>query len=948
MSRDTAPQVAKPADNSNNARRPRRWPRRLGWLFLVLLGALLLAWLSFPVWAPLLAQRYVPQNWTVLKLDVQRPGFAGLKVRTLKARGSEAGLPIMLTANNVNVRYAGPQVDIQNLTLSLAQSPGPGNEAPFDPAGFSLPRLAMPQALPEVRIDTLILADAREPKGQQWEFSALRLGNATQRLDLQTVIMRAAPLSSGVDLRLIMNAGRVELHATSSEQPDDVFLSFVQTPDETDPSQATAQLEWHVDLAMINPGELAQVLALPGDLAPTVLDGQITGQIGFRGTERLRPENGAVELQSLFVQTAAASLKGDLAMDLDRDADALSAELRQSSVSVVLTDAARLKLLQELLAQEDITGLLTTDELSISVTVPEVLRFEFGLIPPRRTSVSGSAIVHAIQADSLELLLTAEQVYGIISTQAGIGLSDINMTGESRFRFSHPGTIISGDQTLGASSGTGDIALELRSDNADESLDVVFNELTLGGVSLSQPGLVASINGLSLSGALDQASALSFRGQLSGDSLVLATEDKPLAPPLLSASSFSMDLEWDEPGTSGAVVRGPLTLNEVNLPVAAVTLDSVTLDLDPISLPGLDGNMRILTTGLAAQVDGTARSGVDLDLTGALRAGRYYDGEGTLLMGYQAALPFGFTADLETTAGTMTFSRATLPVAGLGALARPLGLTLPKSLGFDAGQLIIDGGVRSDSDGITGALTLTGEDLGMSLGESNMEGLNFTTQLDLADVLRGDGNVTLNLARLAAGLDLIAMSSELMINSSGEFGARSLTAQLLGGVINVPSLTLRGGQLQDASIDWEGFDLSRLLKFVDVSGLDGTGIMDARFPLVAEADGPAIRNGSFAARGPGQLRYSSGAPAANIGLQALENFNYQSLSGTLDYGSDGGYTIGVELLGANPDLYGGYPIRFKLNLGGAMPALFRSLFITGDFDKAIIEQLRSDDLKVEP
>ena len=110
----------------------------------------------------------------------------------------------------------------------------------------------------------------------------------------------------------------------------------------------------------------------------------------------------------------------------------------------------------------------------------------------------------------------------------------------------------------------------------------------------------------------------------------------------------------------------------------------------------------------------------------------------------------------------------------------------------------------------------------------------------------------------------------------------------------------------------------------------------------------ALNDIAVAARGPGQLSYSSGAPAANIGLQALENFNYQSLSGTLDYGSDGGYTIGVELLGANPDLYGGYPIRFKLNLGGAMPALFRSLFVTGDFDKAIIEQLRSDDLKVEP
>jgi hypothetical protein len=152
---------------------------------------------------------------------------------------------------------------------------------------------------------------------------------------------------------------------------------------------------------------------------------------------------------------------------------------------------------------------------------------------------------------------------------------------------------------------------------------------------------------------------------------------------------------------------------------------------------------------------------------------------------------------------------------------------------------------------------------------------------------------------------------------------------------------LISGRVQDSELRWEGFDLARLLEFVDVNGLDGTGTVDARMPLVAEENGLAVRNGTFAARGPGRLRYNSGVPAGNIGLQALENFEYENLSGTLDYGSDGAYSIGVDLLGRNPDLYGGHPIRFRLQLGGAMPALFRSLFVTGDFDRAIIDRLRS-------
>ena len=167
MTKDTAPRLATSADLSGNTSRPRQWPRLLGGFFVVLGGALVLAWLSFPAWAPLLAQRFVPENWTVLELDVRRPGFTGLEIRMLEARGIEAGLPMTLQGNNINVRYAGPDIHIQSLALRLAKSATTGNEQPFDPAGFSIPRLAVPTTLPGIRIDILTLADEREPDGQR-------------------------------------------------------------------------------------------------------------------------------------------------------------------------------------------------------------------------------------------------------------------------------------------------------------------------------------------------------------------------------------------------------------------------------------------------------------------------------------------------------------------------------------------------------------------------------------------------------------------------------------------------------------------------------------------------------------------------------------------------------------------------------------------------------------
>jgi hypothetical protein len=94
---------------------------------------------------------------------------------------------------------------------------------------------------------------------------------------------------------------------------------------------------------------------------------------------------------------------------------------------------------------------------------------------------------------------------------------------------------------------------------------------------------------------------------------------------------------------------------------------------------------------------------------------------------------------------------------------------------------------------------------------------------------------------------------------------------------------------------------------------------------------------------PGTLTYTAADPATvagNIGLQALANFHYHTLDGSIDYSSDGAYHILVHLAGNNPDLYDGYPIELNLNIGGELPELFDVLFLTGDFEAAILERIR--------
>ena len=80
----------------------------------------------------------------------------------------------------------------------------------------------------------------------------------------------------------------------------------------------------------------------------------------------------------------------------------------------------------------------------------------------------------------------------------------------------------------------------------------------------------------------------------------------------------------------------------------------------------------------------------------------------------------------------------------------------------------------------------------------------------------------------------------------------------------------------------------------------------------------------------------------NIGLQALENFQYTDLSGTINYQSDGTYNIAIRLEGENPDLYGGHPIVFNLNIDGSLPELFEAMFITGNFEESILKQIKAN------
>ncbi|MDZ7641222.1 MAG: YdbH domain-containing protein [Desulfurivibrio sp.] len=233
----------------------------------------------------------------------------------------------------------------------------------------------------------------------------------------------------------------------------------------------------------------------------------------------------------------------------------------------------------------------------------------------------------------------------------------------------------------------------------------------------------------------------------------------------------------------------------------------------------------------------------------------------------------------------------------------------------------------------------------------------FATTIDLAIAELNPG---IALASVEAALDYRA---PLNAPGRGRLLLKELTAQLLGGQVRARPLILdptaepptseSAAQTPPAApdaaglqpprypysagrltLEVAGLDLYRLLLAHPVQGLHGDGLIDGLLPLQWGPEGVTIEAGHLQARTPGgQLRYTPrGAealarrnPTLKLVLDALADFNYNTLLADLDYHRDGTLEMALRLEGANPDFEKGRPIHLELNLEENIPQLLATL-----------------------
>jgi hypothetical protein len=305
-------------------------------------------------------------------------------------------------------------------------------------------------------------------------------------------------------------------------------------------------------------------------------------------------------------------------------------------------------------------------------------------------------------------------------------------------------------------------------------------------------------------------------------------------------------------------------------------------------------------------------------------------------------LPIEFAGNIQAEKWDITLPPATIKLAQLGDLLRVAHFELPASAKLTEGFINLQGDVVVD-DEITAKMSISGYEMGASMLESSAREASFTFNTSYGNTISANGPIRIEAVALAGGVDVSHIRADLNLENIETFGLKNLYAEVFDGHLNLASLRFAKGQIEDTTVELSNINLGRLLAFADIDGLEGTGKLEISLPVGSDQTGVYINNGTFRSNGPGHLAYTKeGVAGSNIGLQALENFQYQDLSGTLDYQSDGTYHIGIRLEGKNPDLYGGHPIVFNLNISGSLPELFEALFITGSFEESILKQIRNN------
>lgn len=279
---------------------------------------------------------------------------------------------------------------------------------------------------------------------------------------------------------------------------------------------------------------------------------------------------------------------------------------------------------------------------------------------------------------------------------------------------------------------------------------------------------------------------------------------------------------------------------------------------------------------------------------------------------------------LEATVGPMSFGGSGLSPSDL----RPLSLPFTPTSGQLAAAISMPFGA-----GITGSSSgsIYVEDLELEANSYAVRLLNTAIELKSIWPIQTDGPQKIAIGLLQAGVPTTDILATFDLSSAERIGVTDVTMSVAEGRLSGGPFSIElDGQTTQATLQVEAVSLPALANLSTLEGLDASGLLSGRIPLRLTSDGVFIDHGKLTTSGPGHIRYRPGGAAGalstaqdgqggmGLALQALENFQYDSITVTVNGSVLDELEASLAIKGRNPSLYNGYPIDFNLNLSGEL------------------------------
>lgn len=301
-----------------------------------------------------------------------------------------------------------------------------------------------------------------------------------------------------------------------------------------------------------------------------------------------------------------------------------------------------------------------------------------------------------------------------------------------------------------------------------------------------------------------------------------------------------------------------------------------------------------------------------------------------------ANLPFELEHDLTSARGSLSFAHTQSINEPLLIKLLP-GWKAPYDL--DRGAVDLSGKLTWDA-GLSGLIELQPRALAAHYDDYAFFDTAGKLTLSLADA-----TVTLLPSTLTVGaVDIGVPVTDLNLTLAGSLETLAIshaTASLLGGRASTEPFDY---QIDPGNADFlitlTDIDLSRILA-LEGEKVSGTGRLSGTIPVALRNNRVHVQGGKITAGVPGLIQLSPTLtagitqPGLDIAFKALENFNYNALNVMVDYDDEGDMLLGVRLEGRNPDLEGGRPVHFNLNISENIPVLLQSLRLQDNFTKTI-------------